>query len=380
MHAIGTAASDMPWSLGAARSADATAATKNLWPLLKVRIVHATFVGLLVVLQYTLQLAASLSYSLHPLVEIFAGMIVHNLPIYIVGFSIIAIFQVQFAPGRRRTILLIAALLVWIGCWCAASAQNSQFIIVRLGLVSPANVALSGLWTGTTYLMLAVWYYESADRARRSTAVLRASELARQGAERWLLELRLTSLQARLDPRVLFDTLDEVSRVYRSHPATAGKLLDALIDYLRCALPRLRQTESTLRREVLLALAYVRMLRSPAGSPLELEASVEASAGDARFPPMVVQPICDVLARAALVGDAPARLRISAVRERNTARLSVTAESVHAAPAGERMAEVRRTLRTMFDSVGRMETTCHTPGVATVLVEVPYVQTARADR
>jgi len=132
--------------------------------------------------------------------------------------------------------------------------------------------------------------------------------------------------------------------------------------------------------EVLLALAYVRMLRSPAGSPLELEASVEASAGDARFPPMVVQPICDVLARAALVGDAPARLRISAVRERNTARLSVTAESVHAAPAGERMAEVRRTLRTMFDSVGRMETTCHTPGVATVLVEVPYVQTARADR
>lgn len=376
---IGLAPSIMHWSGRPAAGSASGAAIGDLIPLLKVRTIHAVLVGLLVVLQFWFQLAASLSQQPRLLLELFVGMFEYDVVYFIIGFAIIAVAQQRIAPGRTRTVALIPTLLVWEGLYTLWVA-NSRFIVVELGLVTQAGSIVNGLWTNTIYMLLAAWYYESADRARRSAAVLRESELARKGAERWLLELRLSSLQARLDPRVLFDTLDEAGHLYRSRPAAAEQLLDALIDYLRRALPQLRQTESTLEREVELGLAYARILRTPEGEALELEAVVEPMAGDARFPPMVVQPLCDALARSALASGEPARLRISATRDADRARLRVTGEPVHAIPAGERFAEVRRTLQAMFAPLVRMESTRSAASMASVLVEVPYVAAPRVDR
>jgi hypothetical protein len=354
---------------------------QGLLALLKVRTIHAVLVTLLVVAQYWLQLASSLWQQPRLLAELFFGMFAWNVGYYIVGFAIIAVVEARLAPGRARTITLICAILVWVLLWNLWSLlANSHFIVVELGLVSSEGVIVSGLWANITYFLLAVWYYESIDRATRSTAALRESELARRGAERWLLELRLGALQARLDPQVLFDTLDEAGRLYRSRPAGAEQLLDALIDYLRLALPQLRHAESTLAREVALAVAYARVLRTPDGEPLELESDVVAAVGDARFPPMVVQPLCDALARSALASGAPARMHISASRESDRARLCVTAQAVRTAPESTRLAEVRHTLESMFAPLVRMEATSSATGVARVLMEVPYVAAPRLDR
>lgn len=355
------------------------ATTHDLLGLLKVRTIHAVLVALLIVLQYWLQLAAGLSYQPRLLLEVFLGMFESNVVNFIVGFAIIAVVQKRIGFGRTRSMVLILSVLVWVGLFHLWAA-NSTYIVVDLGLVSKTGRIIDGIWTTMIYLLLAAWYYESADRAARSTAVLRESQLARQGAERWLLELRLSSLQARVDPRLLFDTLDEAGRLYRLHPDAAEQLLDALIDYLRRVLPQLRQAESTLRREVELALAYAHVLRTHDGEPLELEAVVDPGAGDARFPPMVVQPLCDALARLALGGGKRARLRISAARNGDGARLRVAAEPVRAVPAAERLAEVRRTLQAMFATLVRMESSCSTAGMASVVVEVPYVATPRVDR
>jgi hypothetical protein len=308
-------------------------------------------------------------------------MFAWNIWCFIGGFASIAVVQARLAPGRARTLTLIGAVLAWSLLWQVwYLVAGSHFIVVRLGLVSQAGIVANGLWTNTIYFLLAVWYYESIDRATRSTASLRESELARRSAERWLLELRLGALQARLDPQVLFDTLDEAGRLYKSRPLAAEQLLDALIDYLRRALPQLRQPESTLQREIELALAYVRVLRTPEGKALDLEAIVEPTAGDARFPPMVVQPLCNELARSALAGGESARLCISATRDREHARLRLTAGPVRAVPANERLAEVRRTLHAMFAPLVRMEADCPATNTASVLVEVPYVAVTRIDR
>jgi hypothetical protein len=355
----------------------------DLLALLKARTIHALLITLLLVTQYWLQLASGL-WRQQPrlLVDVFFGMFAWNVWCFIGGFAIIAMVQARLAPGRTRTLTLIGAVLVWVLLWQVPHlVAGSHFIVVRLGLVSQAAVMANGLWTNTIYFLLAVWYYESIDRATRSTASLRESELARRGAERWLLELRLSALQARLDPQVLFDTLDEAGRLYKSsRPVAAEQLLDALIDYLRRALPQLRQAESTLQREIELALAYVRVLRTPEGNALDLEAVVEPTAGDARFPPMVVQPLCNELARSALAGGESARLCISATRDHEHAQLRLTAEPVRAVPASERLAEVRRTLHAMFAPLARMEAGRPAANTASVLVEVPYVAVARIDR
>jgi Histidine kinase len=356
-------------------------AMHDLLPLLKVRTVHALFVTVLIVAQYWFELASSLSHQPRLLIETFFGLYERNVVYWIIGFAIIAVVQTRIAAGRIRTIVLLSSVLVWVILWdwWYSRGPGSPLIVVELGLTTPSGIAMHGLWTNTTYLLLAAWYYESADRARRSTVALRERELVRRGAERWLLELRLGSLQARLDPQVLFDTLDEAVRLYRSRPAAAEQLLDALIDYLRRALPQLRQPQSTLEREVALALAYVRVLRAADGESLEVESDVEPAVGDARFPPMVVQPLCDALARSMLAGGEPVRMRISATRDQDGARLRVTAQPARTAPASKRLEEIRRTLLAMFGPLVRMDATGPTAGVVSVLVDVPYDAAPRID-
>jgi hypothetical protein len=360
---------------------NALAAAHDLLPLLKVRMLHAMLVTLLIVSQYWFELASSLSDRPRLLVDVFFGLFARNVWYWVVGFAIIAVVQTRIAPGRVRTMMLISSVLIWATLWRFLWTPDS-FLIVQLGLVSPAGVSWDGTWTTTTYLLLAVWYYESADRAARTTEVLRESELVRQRAERWLLELRLGILQARLDPQVLFDALDEAGRLYRSRPAAAEQLLNSLIDYLRLALPHLRQAESTLQREVALALAYARILRTHRGEPLELDSHVEPAAGNARFPPMVVQPLCEAVARSTLATGAPARLHISASRESDGARLCIIAQTTRVLPQSERLAEIRRTLMAMFAPAVRMEAqiTGATAGVVSILVRVPYVAATRLDR
>jgi sensor histidine kinase YesM len=367
-------------TFGRFRGLDFIAAAHDLLPLLKVRTIHALFVTLLIAAQYWFELASSLSTRPRLLADVFLGLFVQNVMYWIVGFAIIAVVQTQLAPGRARTMVLISSLLTWGALWTLRTPESAN--IVQLGLVSPAGYVRDGVWTTTIYLLLAAWYYESADRAARTTAVMRESELMRQSAERWLLELRLGILQARLEPQVLFDTLDETGRLYRSRPAAAEQLLNSLIDYLRLALPHLRQAESTLEREVALALAYARILRTHEGEPVELDSHVEPAVSDARFPPMVVQPLCEAVARSTLATGEPARLHISASRESDGARLCIVAQTTRALPSNERLAEIRRTLMAMFAPLVRMDAqiTGATAGVVSVLVQVPYVPASRADR
>jgi hypothetical protein len=341
--------------------------------LLKVRTIHAVLITLLVTVQYWLQLAPGLSQPPRRLFDVLVGIFVWNVCQYIVAFAIIAVVQTRLAPGRTRTIILLCAMLAWVLLWQVWNVLwDSHFIVVELGIVSSRGQIVQGYWTETTYLLIAAWCYESADRATRTKAVLRESELARRSAEKWLLELRLGTLQARLDPQVLFDILDEAGKLYRSRPPAAEQLLDALIDYLRRALPRLRQAESTIEREVELALAYARILRSVDGEPLIVEADLDPAVRDARFPAMVAQPLCDALGRLALITDEPGRVRISAARERDCARLCFTVQPVWTAPPSDRLKEIHHTLLAMFGPLVKMDARGPVAGVVSVSVEVPY--------
>jgi hypothetical protein len=117
-----------------------------------------------------------------------------------------------------------------------------------------------------------------------------------------------------------------------------------------------------------------------AGASLEFEGTVEPSAGDASFPPMVLQPLCDALARTALAAGKPAEIRLSASRDGDVARMKITARPLRTPLFTERLAEVRRTLATMFAPLDRLEIMMIPGDAVSILVEVPYVASPRADR
>jgi hypothetical protein len=90
----------------------------------------------------------------------------------------------------------------------------------------------------------AVLAYDYRVRSARRAAVLREARLQAAGVLRRTAEVRLQALQARIDPRFLFDALAAVERIHDIDAAAGDRLLDNLIKYLRAVVPDLVATRS----------------------------------------------------------------------------------------------------------------------------------------
>lgn len=89
--------------------------------------------------------------------------------------------------------------------------------------------------------------YVSQRRYARMLATLRTAELSRATSQRRLADAKLASLQARIDPDFLVQTLAKLERFYEADPASADQLLDELIAFLRGALADIRSPSLALQ-------------------------------------------------------------------------------------------------------------------------------------
>jgi LytS/YehU family sensor histidine kinase len=100
-------------------------------------------------------------------------------------------------------------------------------------------------------------------------------------------------MQARVEPQFLFNTLAQVRELYEQDATIAARMLDDLIAYLRAALPQLRESSSTLGREVELARAYLDIMKLRLGARLDVAFDVPDTVKGARLPPMMLLPLID---------------------------------------------------------------------------------------
>jgi hypothetical protein len=91
---------------------------------------------------------------------------------------------------------------------------------------------------------LAVAVHASLRRRARMLAALRAAELGRATSQQRLAEVTLGSLQSRIDPEFVFQTLSKLEVLYESDPAEADRLLQELIAFLRSALADIHSSGS----------------------------------------------------------------------------------------------------------------------------------------
>jgi hypothetical protein len=338
---------------------------------LRVHLAHAALFAVLIASQFFFRALPAIADDFGLMAKVFAYLFARNFVFVGVFIAFVALVQARVARGRPRW-------LSWFGGLVALIALNVAFIfwgpagpLLEQGVAAPLGLAFENVWTYATFGCLAIWYYESDDRAARAIGALRESELARRSAERWVLEMRLGVRQARLDPRLLFETLDHAGIAYRSGIAAGEELLGDLIDYLRKALPQLRQSAVTLGQELELALAFAQLVRSADGRRTRVEARVDSAVANASFPPMVLQPLCKILVASARPGDSPVQLWIAATRHGEFVRVHLRAKpSLASSDTG--LDEVHRTLASMFAPQFRLSGIENVDGEASVWLEIPY--------
>jgi sensor histidine kinase YesM len=115
----------------------------------------------------------------------------------------------------------------------------------------------------------------------------------REEAERESAEARLSALQAQIEPHFLFNTLASVRRLYETDPASGRSMLRHLSRYLAASLPMLRESRSTLGRELALAIAYLNVQQIRMGARLAFDIDVPASLNDIVVPPMMLATLVE---------------------------------------------------------------------------------------
>lgn len=184
---------------------------------------------------------------------------------------------------------------------------------------------------------------------------------------------RLAELQSRIRPHFLFNTLNSAIALVRAEPAKAEAMLEDLSDLFRHAL--VDQGESvTLAQEITLAERYLAIEQVRFGERLQVEWMLDASAGQAKLPPLLLQPLVE---NAVQHGVEPshtgAQIKISTQRRGTRVVVKVT----NTVPAGQgrpgnglALDNVRDRLSLLHDVQGHFQAALK-DGLYQVRIEVP---------
>ncbi len=182
--------------------------------------------------------------------------------------------------------LVVAAASVPARLW-VAGVPVAQRLAEEVGFFSSTFAIWAVLGS------LAFWLFNSTREDELARAALEETECRRQSLQGQMVEARLTALQAQIEPHFLFNTLANVKRLYETAPAQGQEMLASLINYLRAALPSMRQSGSTLSRELELARSFLTILKMRMRERLSFSIDHDPALENARVPPMVLPTLVE---------------------------------------------------------------------------------------
>jgi signal transduction histidine kinase len=211
-------------------------------------------------------------------------------------------------------------------------------------------------------------------RAQAATATA-----AEEGLKRQLVEAQLKMMQAQVEPHFLFNTLASVDYLIETDPARASTMQKNLIQYLRAALPQMREGSTTLGKELTLCRAYLEILKVRMEDRLQFAITVPQGLSSAQFPPMMLQSLVENAIKHGLEPKAEGgTLTITADIAHGTLRVTVADTGLGFGAAatggtGVGLANVRERLAALYGGTAKVTVQGNTPSGTIATIEVPYV-------
>ena len=210
-------------------------------------------------------------------------------------------------------------------------------------------------------------------RAQAATATAAEESLKRQ-----LVEAQLKMMQAQVEPHFLFNTLASVDYLIETDPPTASKMQKNLIQYLRAALPQMREGSTTLGKEIQLCRSYLEILKFRMEDRLHYTVTVPQGLQSAQFPPMMLQSLIENSIKHGLEPKPEGgAITISADIVDGRLRVTVADTGLGFAAAsqpgtGVGLANVRERLAALYGGRARLSIDANHPSGTIVTIDVPY--------
>lgn len=186
-----------------------------------------------------------------------------------------------------REAMQVAAIVIGscIGTILAGIVKGrdiSQMLSERL-----AGVLITmGLGVGVGCVVVATLILR--EKHARDQVRFHRGESERHQLEKNLLEAKLQLMQAQIEPHFLFNSLANVQHLVETDARRASRMLDSLIQYLRAALPQMRESSTRLGREIEMARAFLEIHKVRMGTRLDYAIDVPEALNDREFPPMML--------------------------------------------------------------------------------------------
>lgn len=252
------------------------------WPRLRVALIASLLLGLLIGLGSTTPM---LVWLLRAVIVGLAALL---------GFGLAEQWPARLPAWLPRwvlqlTVMVIAVPLGALLAYWVTTGGSPQFgqnpaRLIGFGQLTFAGVVF-GLWLALGALLR---QRESLAREQALAFELERSELARQA-----LDARMRLLQAQVQPHFLFNTLANVQALVDAGSPQASTVLASLIAYLRAAVPRLNEADTTFERELQLVRAYLDLMHLRMPDRLQFSVNADAAALGLRCPPLTLHTLVE---------------------------------------------------------------------------------------
>lgn len=190
--------------------------------------------------------------------------------------------------------ILFLALLIFVSTFVGLFFGG--FVLLALGMF-PANEYLSSaldswrisLFMGVLFGTFAFLSDSLKLRLEKTELELRTWQLAEERARSLAAEAKLSSLESRVRPHFLFNTLNSISALIGEEPEKAEKNVERLARLLRFSLDEANQKTVTLRAEMKVVQDYLEIEKTRFGERLRFSIKIPEKFLECRVPPFAIQ-------------------------------------------------------------------------------------------
>jgi sensor histidine kinase YesM len=221
---------------------------------------------------------------------------------------------------------------VELAVFTAAGCLVSQALLMWMGVAVPQSfwreyvrTLSAAMLLGLAFGLGAFFYGSMRERLRHTEEALREKEINEERALTLAAEARLRSLESRIHPHFLFNTLNSISSLIAVNPARAEQVVGRLAALLRSSLDNSNQPLIPLQQELAMVEDYLEIETVRFGDKLQSVVEVPAELRDARVPPLAIQSLVENAVKHGITQQrSGGKLRVTAAAESDRLRIEVS--------------------------------------------------------